>query len=146
MIVWYVSFAAPRGSIVCCNYDQVMFPTIRLACCFLSSELSYRSRSIIVEKLLPFKSLYLLLNASFRRRHVFFVGLLLATAPCLSLLHWAATECTMHDNSVMCVTCSFTRRKKIHWRPSMTVSTQLLPFSIPTRNSRHKVGLITPAN
>ena len=35
----------------------------------------------IVEKLLPFKSLYLLVNASFRRRHVFFVRLLLATAP-----------------------------------------------------------------
>ena len=33
---------------------------------------------VIVEKLLPFKSLYLLVNASFGRRHVFFVGLLLA--------------------------------------------------------------------
>ena len=34
----------------------------------------------IVEKLLPFKSLFLLVNAGFRRRHVSFVWLLLATA------------------------------------------------------------------
>ena len=34
---------------------------------------------VIVEKLLPFKSLYLLVNASFRRRHVFFVGLILTS-------------------------------------------------------------------
>ena len=32
-------------------------------------------------KLLPFKSLFLLVNASFRRHHLSFVRLLLATAP-----------------------------------------------------------------
>ena len=40
-----------------------------------------KNNTTFVEKLLPFKSLYLFVNASFRRRHVFFVGLLLLVHP-----------------------------------------------------------------
>ena len=48
---------------------------------FNTEETYYRNWHPIVEKLLPFKSLFfLLVNASFRRRHVSFVWLLLATA------------------------------------------------------------------
>ena len=48
---------------------------------------------ILVEKLLPFKSLYLLVNASFRRRHVFFVGLL-NTGNCPDRLGWVTARLT----------------------------------------------------
>ncbi len=51
----------------------------------------------IVEKVVTFQESLLLVNASFRRRHVFFVGLLLATAPIV----WAG-QGFMQDENVAC--------------------------------------------
>ena len=51
---------------------------------------------IIVEKLLPFKSLYLLVNASFRRRHVFFIDIdqaaKISTGNCPDRLGWMTAQ------------------------------------------------------
>ena len=54
----------------------------------------------VVEKLLPFKSLFLLVNASFRRRHVFFIRLLLATAPIVSQPIAVRDHCREHGHVI----------------------------------------------
>ena len=56
---------------------------------------------VLIEKLLPFKSLFLLVNASFRRLHVSFVRLLLETAPTESDNNIHAVILRQHGREVL---------------------------------------------